>query len=60
MTMTKKPSKARKEKPGPMPTDAQIASAGKELKKMPIGKTIVRNGFKFALTNDGHIFFQKK
>lgn len=58
--MPKKSSKSGKGKSGSMPTDAQITAVGKELKKMPIGKIIVRHGFKFALTKDKHIVFQKK
>jgi len=58
--MPKKSSKIREEKAGSMPTEAQIKSAAKELEKMPIGEIIVRNGFQFALTSNGHISFQKK
>ncbi len=50
----------KKEKISSMPTEAQIDSAGKELEKMPPGEVIVRKGFKFALTEDGHITFQKE
>ena len=56
----KKTSKAKKVKRGSMPTEAQIRSAAKELEKLPLGKVIVRHGFQFACTKDGHIFFQKK
>ncbi|MBI3190409.1 hypothetical protein HYZ41_01760 [archaeon] len=57
---SKKSSKAKKVKTGSMPTEAQIKSAAKELEKMPIGKVIVRNGFKFARSSGGHVAFQKK
>jgi len=59
-TKSKKSTKAKKVKSGAMPTEAQIRSAGKELEKLPLGKVIIRHGFKFACTKDGHIFFQKK
>ncbi len=60
MPMPKKSSKIRKEKAGSMPTEAQIASAAKELDKLPKGSIIVRNGFQFACASEGHIVFQKK
>ncbi|HZX19721.1 MAG TPA: hypothetical protein VFF13_01760 [archaeon] len=58
--MSKKPQNKKKEKSGSMPTEAQIAKAAKELEQMPEGATIVRNGFKYACTEDGHIVFQKE
>jgi len=57
---SKKTSKSKKAKSVSMPTEAQIRSVAKELEKMPLGKVIIRHGFKFACTKDGHIFFQKK
>jgi len=57
---SKKTSKAKKAKSGKMPTEAQIRSAAKELEKKPFGTILVRHGFMFACTRDGHISFQKK
>ncbi|HLC79726.1 MAG TPA: hypothetical protein VJG83_04890 [archaeon] len=58
--MPKDSSKVKKENRGSMPTEAQIESVKKELENMPVGSVIVRDGFKFASTSDGHIAFQKE
>ena len=56
MPKSKKPSK---ESSAEMPNDAQIKSAAKELENLPAGTIIVRHGFQFACTTNGHIAFQK-
>ena len=53
-------SQETKKEEGSMPTEEQVESAKKELENLPVGEVIVRNGFKFARTDDDHVVFQKE